>query len=285
MKSYEVASLGMRAILYEVSVTPKPGLVDRNNSGAHSDMDYFTFMASAAALSRGLNEIADLASKWRTENLRAMFDRIRPIGVEMERSMFQATCGVNTHKGMIFNMGILVAAASHFISVNEGVKPQAEELSEIVSRMTNGICKNELASSELGNKETKTYGEKLFLKHGIKGIRGEVESGFQTVLETAVPVYRTTKMEHNALCIQMLFSLMTTCEDSNILARHDMETLNIVRKRASGFITSGGMNQLDAKEQLIEMDEHFIKGRISPGGSADLLAVGIFMAMLEGYIN
>ena len=46
----KISSLAMEGILFEVSATPKPGLVDRNNAGAHKDMDYFTFMSSAAAL-------------------------------------------------------------------------------------------------------------------------------------------------------------------------------------------------------------------------------------------
>lgn len=280
MQSYEIASLGMRAILYEVSVTPKPGLVDRNNSGAHDDMDYFTFMASAAALSQGLHKIADLAGNWRTDSLRALFDSIRPIGMEMEKAMFEATNGVNTHKGMIFNMGILIAAASYYVTANNGEMPKAEALSEIVSKMTKGICDN-----ELGKGQAKTYGERLFMEHGIRGIRGEVESGYQTVLSTAVPVYRNQSLEHNELCLQMLFALMTSCEDSNILARHNMDKLRQVRMRASGFMAAGGIRQADAHVQLHEMDHLFIKERISPGGSADLLAVSIFMAMMEGYIK
>jgi triphosphoribosyl-dephospho-CoA synthase len=280
MQAYEIASLGMRAILYEVSVTPKPGLVDRDNSGAHDDMDYFTFMASASALSRGLYKIADLAGNWRTDSLRALFDSIRPIGMDMETAMFRATDGINTHKGMIFNMGILIAAASYYSTANNGARPSAEALSEIVSKMTTDIC-----SSELGKGKAKTYGEKLYVSHGIKGIRGEVESGYQTVLSTSVPVFRTQSLNHNDLCLQMLFALMTKCEDSNILARHDMDKLRQVRMRAAGFLAAGGMRQPNAMSQVRDLDRLFIKERISPGGSADLLAVSIFMAMMEGYIK
>lgn len=280
MLSHKIASLGMRAILYEVSVTPKPGLVDRNNSGAHNDMDFYTFMASAAALSQGLHKIADYAGKWRTDSLRALFDSIRPIGIEMESAMFSATDGVNTHKGMIFNMGVLVAAASYYVSKHDGHLPHAEALSEIVSKMTCNI-----ASEELGKSVAGTAGEKLYLQYGTKGIRGEVESGYQTVLKLAVPVYRNMALEPNALCLQMLVALMTCCEDSNILSRHSMETLKQVQKRASGFMDAGGMRQLDAHMQLEQLDELFIEKNISPGGAADLLAVSIFFAMLEGYLK
>ncbi len=280
MQNYEVASLGMRAILYEVSVTPKPGLVDKSNSGAHNDMNFYTFLASASALSQGLYEIADLAGNWRTDSLRALFDSIRPIGINMEKAMFEATGGVNTHKGMIFNMGILVAAAAYLISKKSCVTVTAEALSEIVSTMTSGIC-----AHELGKKRAETYGEKLYMEYGIKGIRGEAESGYKTVLETAVPVYRTQRLSRNDLCIQMLFALMTKCEDSNVLARHNMDKLKQVKMCASGFLAAGGVRQPDAYEQLVEMDKLFIKERVSPGGSADLLAVSIFMAMLEGYID
>ncbi len=280
MRSDEIAALGMRAILYEVSVTPKPGLVDRNNSGAHSDMDFYTFMASAAALSQGLHKIADYAGKWRTESLRALFDSIRSIGIDMERAMFNATDGINTHKGMIFNMGVLVAAASYYVSIHDGKRPCSEELSEIVSQMTSGISEAELATSR-----SSTAGERLYHTYGIKGIRGEVESGYQTVLTTAVPVFRSMQLGANALCLQMLVALMTTCEDSNILSRHDFETLKQVQIRATGFLDSGGMRQLDAFRQLEVLDAMFIERNISPGGSADLLAVAIFMAMLEGYLK
>lgn len=280
MHSHEIASLGMRAILYEVSATPKPGLVDRSNAGAHCDMDFYTFMASAAALSQGLHKIADFAGKWRTDSLRALFDSIRPIGMEMEESMFEATAGVNTHKGMIFNMGVLVAAASYYTSINHGKKPDAEALSETVSMMT-----RDLSTEELGQGRRRTAGEKLYLRYGTKGIRGEVESGYETVISSAVRVYRNMKLEPNALCLQMLLALMRTCEDSNVLARHDMNTLRQVQNLAGTFIDAGGMQQQDAIEQLKRLDDLFIERNISPGGSADLLAVSIFMALLEGFMK
>ena len=47
-KQNKIAAFAVEGMLYEVTATPKPGLVDRANNGAHYDMDYFTFMSSAA---------------------------------------------------------------------------------------------------------------------------------------------------------------------------------------------------------------------------------------------
>ncbi len=283
MLSTKFASLGIQAALYEVGVTPKPGLVDRNNPGAHTDMDHFTFMASASAFSGGLHRIASIADEWRGKRLEDLFFQIRPVGVQMEMDMFRATRGVNTHKGMIFNIGLLVAATSYLFAVNNCRTPTIELIAQVVSEMTHGIC-----SRELGENKTETHGEAAYVKYGTKGIRGEVESGYETVLKMAVPVYRSTMYNNlslDELGIQMLFSLMASCEDSNIVTRHDLQTLKQVQIQAKGFLDEGGILQQDAMKKVKCLDEAFVEKNISPGGSADLLAVAIYMGLVEGAIN
>ncbi|MBN2899293.1 MAG: triphosphoribosyl-dephospho-CoA synthase CitG [Clostridia bacterium] len=276
-----VAMLASKAILYEVATSPKPGLVDRFNNGAHTDMDFFTFMASSSALNKGFMEIAQAADTYSGE-AEHLLSLLRPIGLEMEKAMFAATDQVNTHKGIVFSLGILVAAT---IQVSKNELPTSDAVIAYVKRMTSGLTQ-ELISSE--EKKDKTSGEKIFKTYGLTGIRGEVESGFQTVQKYGLDVLKKsyyTLGNKNDLFIHVLFSLMTACEDSNIISRHEPETLYEVQAMAKDFIHSGGMKQQNSIEQVKELDRIFTERNISPGGSADLLAVTIFFGLVENLIS
>lgn len=106
----KISSLAMEGILFEVSATPKPGLVDRNNAGAHKDMDYFTFMSSAAALHDTFDIFVRLGWEYRNEPIESLLQSLRCVGVKAEHRMFAFTNGVNTHKGMIFTWEFSAAA-------------------------------------------------------------------------------------------------------------------------------------------------------------------------------
>lgn len=282
--STHIASLALKSVLYEVSTSPKPGLVDRFTSGAHTDMDFFTFMSSSSALSKGFHDICDYSRGFKGRPAE-LLDGIRPIGIEMEKSMFKATEGVNTHKGIVFSLGLVVAAA---VQVNKKETCTPEAIAEYVKVMTEGLTqeltqrKNHEILTQLSN------GEKIYETYGFKGIRGEVEAGFPTVLKTGLDALRNSYYTFdckNKLFIQTLFVLMTVCEDSNIISRHDPETLFEVQAMAKDFIESGGMHQGDGLTQVEEMNRLFTQRHISPGGSADLLAVTIFFGLLENIIS
>ena len=280
MNHKKIASLINKAILYEVSTTPKPGLVDRDNSGAHTDMDYYTFISSATSISDGFYEIAALSNQF--EGLpKDLFRAIRPIGIQMEKDMFEATNGINTHKGIIFSMGILCAASVQ-VALNHSLN--AEKVIAFTKQMTCGV------TSELKDVKTSemTNGERLYKQYGIKGIRGEVEAGFPSVLNFGLDALKNsyyTFQCKNDLFVQALFALMTNVEDSNILSRHDPETLYEVQGMAKNFLESGGMTQEDANHQVKALDDLFIKRNISPGGSADLLAVTLYLGLIENIIQ
>src|SRR4051812_47765287 len=105
-----ISQKALLSLLYEVSASPKPGLVDRYNQGAHKDMDFFTFMASSAALSNYFNDCVAEGVKYSGQNPQELFFSLRSLGVDAEKSMFEATDNVNTHKGLIFSLGIICAA-------------------------------------------------------------------------------------------------------------------------------------------------------------------------------
>ncbi|OGO77041.1 MAG: triphosphoribosyl-dephospho-CoA synthase CitG [Clostridiales bacterium GWB2_37_7] len=278
-----ISQKALLALLYEVSASPKPGLVDRFNQGAHKDMDFFTFMASSASLVYYFNSCAAEGMKYAGQSSEELFQALRGIGIEAEKAMFEATGGVNTHKGLIFSLGIICAAASCCMKENEVQNVDTDTLCAKISLMTKGLCLRELAS--MNKAEGFTYGEKLYNKYGFKGIRGEVESGFSTVRSCALPVLKELKAmgkyHMNDIYVQTLLHLVAVNEDTNIAARHDKETLKYVQQYASRVLEAGGMLSARGAQLVFEMDRDFIERNISPGGSADLLAVSIMFDLLS----
>lgn len=279
-----IGKCALKALLYEVSTSPKPGLVDCYNSGSHNDMDFYTFMASAASLADGFQQLAKLGNDLYNESTDDLLVKVRTIGLEMENEMFIATKGINTHKGMIFSLGLVTFVAAKLLKESGVDAVRAENIFKIVSQITKGIC-----DAELNHKTSvETHGEKVFLKYRITGIRGEVEAGFPTLDKKVLDEIRNGGYNYGyqgARFLQILFLIMSKCEDSTILHRHDLETLDYVKKRAESFIMNGGMLQPDSFEQVNAMDKEFIEKKISPGGSADLLAVSIMIGLLEGFIQ
>lgn len=278
-----ISQLAVKAMLYEVAATPKPGLVDRNNSGAHLDMDYYTFMASSAALGSTFYKCTYAGLNFHEKDYSLLLDILRPIGVEGEKRMFDATGGVNTHKGLIFSLGIISAAAGTIFSKTADVVIPHEEVCIRASEIAKGISSREL--KEADNKEKPTYGERLFRKYGTKGIRGEAEAGFVTVREYSFPVMdrliKENKGSINDILVQVLLHLISVTEDTNVLGRHDFDTLDYVRKTALEALKLNGMFEPEGIRKIIEMDEEFIRRNISPGGSADLLAITLMLYFME----
>ncbi len=280
-----IGQYAVTSLLYEVAATPKPGLVDRFNQGAHADMDFFSFMASSAALSTYFIKCALRGAEFQGYSQRELFESLRPVGLEAEKAMFRATGGVNTHKGLIFSLGIISAASAYSLKEKERQSPDVEEICEMVSCMTQGLCSRELAAMD--KTDGLTHGETLYKKYGFNGIRGEVESGFPTVRNCSLPMLvrlKSLKTSHiNDVLVQTLLHLMAVNEDTNIAARHDKDTLGYVKKYASEVLAAGGMYTASGIQMLQEMDREFINKNISPGGSADLLAVTIMFDLVSGF--
>lgn len=258
-----------------MAATPKPGLVDRNNSGAHSDMDIYTFLSSASVLHPYFAEMAAEGRRFTDSDLSELLGILRPIGIEAEKVMFKITKGVNTHKGLIFSLGILSAAAARQFEQNRNF--HAEDICRTASFMCRGIVEKELKGSD----RAETTGEKLYRSEGISGIRGEAEAGFPSVISSGLPALRNSDGDWNIRLIDTLLHLMTVVQDSNVLGRQDQNTLKIIRKQVKEVLLTGGASDDRGMEILKQMDMEFIEKNISPGGSADLLAVTVFLYKLE----
>lgn len=285
----KISQCAVQALLYEVTASPKPGLVDRFNCGAHKDMDIFTFMSSSAALSSyfyycSIETIRMIEKSEDEVNLYDnLFTGLRELGLKAEMNMYQATKDVNTHKGLIFSLGLIASAASIVFYKTGDLALSITDVSEEVKRITKGLCEKDFAN--IIGKEVLSAGEKLYLNYGIKGIRKEVEEGFPSVTNVAYPkmcdYMQQANHPVNDILVNVLLHLMAITEDTNILSRHDMSTLKDVQKRAKQALDLGGMFTGYGKEYVEHMDRDFSKRNISPGGAADLLAVTIMFYLLK----
>ncbi|MDU2776093.1 MAG: triphosphoribosyl-dephospho-CoA synthase, partial [Klebsiella grimontii] len=179
----EIVSRVERALLTEVRLTPKPGLVDIRNAGAHRDMDLASFEASTAAVAPWMEKFFIMGHDTANISPEQVLTMLRRVGMACETDMLEATGGVNTHRGAIFAFGLLSAAAGRLVARGEPV--EQHRVCDRVARFCRGLVGRELSSPE-GMKVSK--GEGHFLRYGLSGARGEAESGFRTVRTQAMPV-------------------------------------------------------------------------------------------------
>ena len=274
--SDRIAEFVTRALLYEVSVTPKPGLVDRANAGSHQDMDFYTFLNSAAALTPYFRKMVEAGIHLSSEKPEKTFFELQEIGKAAESAMYRVTKNVNTHKGAVFSLGILCGAAGRLRGNGKELYPEA--LTEECIHMTKVPI--EYFFETMGD-EPDTAGCRFYRKYGIKGIRGEVMTGFPSVLKEGLPVLEELLDKgysfDRAGSITLLHLIATTV-DTNVITRSDYLTCMQIRKGLQKLISS---NKILSTAMIELLDEEFIRNNISPGGSADLLAVSWFLHFIK----
>lgn len=274
----EISSLAVQAMIYEVSCYPSPGLVSPVSCGAHKDMDFFTFIDSTSVLSKYLTLFVQ--EGFSNKSYKEIFDAIRKIGITAEQDMFVKTKGINTHKGMLFLMGITCAAIGKAIYEKKGF----ECIQSIIKEMTTGIVEKELI--QLNHTDAQSHGEKLFFKYKTDGVRGEVERGIPTVFQFSLDFYKENfELNIKDRLVHTLIGIMQICDDSTILHRHSVKILEEVKETAREVIAMGGMKTTKGREKIDNLCTEFIERNISPGGSADLLGVTVFLSLVEEYMK
>jgi holo-ACP synthase/triphosphoribosyl-dephospho-CoA synthase len=268
-----VSAAALKGILYEVSVTPKPGLVDRFHSGAHRDMDFFTFIDSAAAILPYFREcgIAGFDSPLGPEGL---FDALRPGGKAAECLMNRATRGVNVHKGLIFSFAVVSAAYGRLYQTAD--LPDFDALFSLCRAMTVRV------SEDFSRASGTAHGEALYAMYGIQGIRGEAAAGFPSVRDYGYPALcRSLDAGHslNDAGIAAFLTLLARVDDTNILYRSDITTLRRIQAETQKFLDSGPSMEAQ-QNKAAELDRRFTAQNISPGGCADLLGLTFFLYCL-----
>ena len=266
--SYNIISdAAVSSLLEEVGTTPKPGLVDKRNSGAHRDMDYPLFVKSSNSLAEYYRECARLGALGLPQA--ELTVKLRKAGVAAEEKMFEATGGVNTQKGLIFSMGIMCAGWSTLIEEESQIDD--EHLRNRFAEISGLLLTNDSA--------TKTNGLKVLEKTGVGGIRKEALSGFANCFEPGVRTLREALARgrsFNGAAVETLLTLMTACEDSNVVHRGGIEALRFVKTTAAEIL-SRNYDEKTLLEDTSRFDDECIRGNISPGGAADLLALTLMI--------
>ena len=276
--SLDIGALAVQAMLYEVSCFPSPGLVSPVSNGAHKDMNFYTFIDSTSAILKYL--VLFTQKGYQDKSSKEIFQDIRKVGIEAEKAMFLKTNGVNTHKGMIFLIGICCGAVGKAIYDNRS----SSSIQSIIKDMCEGLTKNDFIN--LKDKEKLSNGEKLYLKYKVKGVRGEAESGIPLVFNYALDLYEnTSSLKENDRLIHTLIGIMQFCEDSTIINRHSLEVLNYVKEISKDIMELGGMETEVGKNKIKDLCNIFIEKNISPGGSADLLGVTVFISLVTNYMK
>ena len=266
--AYEVSQMALKAMISEVSTFPSFGLVSPISSGAHKDMDYYTFLNSAVAITPFLKKMFEVGYSYYSPEY--IFDAIRDIGKECEKKMFEATNNINTHKGMIFLMGISMAAIGKALYENK----EFYQIQDIIKSMVKNILDD---FKELHKKEKLTHGERLYLEYGFTGIRGQVQDGLSVLFDNIIDNYINSDLKENDLYTQILIELMARVEDSTVVYRHDISTLRKVQSDAKDLLNIGGIFTSQGKQKCYDLEEIYINKNISPGGCADLLAISILL--------
>lgn len=266
-KAKKIASAAVRSLLYEVCVTPKPGLVDCENTGSHKDMDLFHFLNSASVLQPYFHQCARIGMEPDTDRL----PRLRFAGRQAEADMRKATKGINTHKGAIFSLGLACAAAG---AVEHW---EAKSILDECAALVQGLCQQDFAS--VTAETAASHGEALYAKYGLTGVRGQAEAGFPTVLHTGLPILKQglSLGIHRAGAAVLLHILRDTA-DTSFIARSDPATLEQTQNELRTLLEE---KPYPDEETLHQWNDRFVSQNLSPGGSADLLALCFFLLFLQ----
>lgn len=273
---YIIAHLATQALQAELDTTPKPGLVDKDNNGAHRDMDYALMQRSIDTLRPYFVKLALLGCA----DALPTHTSIRDIGIEAEKAMLSATNGVNTHKGALFSMGLAVVAAAHEerkIAANEEQILKERNGGEDVLVSLQTTIKALAASFPDTNG---THGSKAkLLSKGTTAIKGALDNareGYEMLFAEWLPFYIERRKERDAYTLhKTLLRIMCDLDDTNVIYRTNLATAEEVKQEARAL--------LDSFEEVVlkDMDRRYTARNISPGGAADMLSLTIFIGSIQ----
>lgn len=270
VEARELARLALRSLHAELVLYPKPGLVSLRDNGSHDDMDAATFVRSLFSLRRYFFDISIAGMRG------AQFPRLRDLGIAAEQRMLRATNGINTHRGAIFALGLLAAAAAALAA--QGARTDDDALrKELVRRWGQGLCVAQ-APAEV------SHGMQVASRYRAGGARAEALAGFPAVFEIGLPALRSARRAgapSQAARLQAFFHLLAHLEDTNLLYRGGREGLAWMRDTAARFLAEGGVLAPGWHERARQIHEACCARRLSPGGSADMLAATCFVDALQ----
>lgn len=264
-----IGRLASDCLLLEIETYPKPGLVSHVDSGSHRDMDADMFRHSAAAIAPFFSALAEAGEAGRN------MGRLRVIGLDAEAAMMKATGGINTHRGAIFGLGLLCAAAG------------AQAAGRFARDTSLGCVVRDAYGPDIldGPVLLRSHGEEARRRHGALGARAEAAAGFPSLYRVALPALdegrRMAPGDEEAARVQCCIALMAVVEDTNLLYRGGPRGLAFVRAGAAAFLCRGGVGLASWRADAQVLHEAVVARWLSPGGSADLLAMALFVDALD----
>jgi triphosphoribosyl-dephospho-CoA synthase len=267
----DLADAAVQALHDELAAYPKPGLVSPVDSGAHADMDHALMSRSAEALRLPFTELAAAGRRGL-----GFEEALKPLGISAERRMLSATGGVNTHRGAIFCLGLVVAAIA---------RAEAELGSAAIATTVRAVLRATWGAALAGHASAKgasdSHGGQVRRTLGRDGARREAAAAFPGVFEVALPAYRAALedgLDANAARVHTLFALMATVDDTTVLYRGGVDGDAFVRDTARRFLADGGCRRPGWQPAAEEIHRQFVARRLSAGGCADLLAATLLVA-------
>ncbi len=260
-----LADLAVDALIDEADLSPKPALVDRRGNGAHTDLHLGLMHASALALWPAFKEMAEAALEIGEVGV-PLREAIGRIGREGEQAMLVTTNGVNTHRGAIWALGLLVTAAAL----------QPKSIALCAARLA--LLDDRYAPTPL------SHGAQVAQRYGARGAREEAQLGFPSVLQRGLPQLQKSRAnghgEQNAR-LDALLAIMTELADTCVLYRAGEPGLQAMQAGAQAVLDAGGSASLSGRRRLHELDQQLIALNASPGGAADLLAATLLLDRIE----
>lgn len=258
-----LAELAVVCLHQEIDTYPKPGLVSHVDNGAHKDMDAPLFHRSADSLKPYYFELARAGAEG------AQMDTLRKIGTSAEQAMLAVTGGINTHRGAIFGLGMLVAAAGL-----RAIRNTASPLGDIVKTHWGEAIL-------IGPILTQSHGARAMRRYAVGGARMQAAQGFPALYKTGLPALHSGRQmrqgNEHAARVQACFALIAVLDDTNLLHRGGSAGLLYAQQQAHQFLKTGGVGAADWERRAVEIHHQFIGHNLSPGGAADLLAMTLFV--------
>ena len=296
---YIIAHLATQALQAELDTTPKPGLVDKDNNGAHRDMDHALMQLSINTLHPYFVRLAFLGFA----DTLPSHTVIRDAGIEAEKAMLEATNGVNTHKGALFSMGLAVVAAAY-----EEKKAAANKEERGKEREEEYLSSLQLTIKALAASfpdTSGTHGSKAKqLSNGTTTIKGALDNareGYEKLFAEWLPFYNERRKSHDAHALhKTLLRIMCDLDDTNVIYRTNVVTAEEVKQEARALLASfeeayaaedkekcaSAIEEKCASAELLalkDMDRRYTERNISPGGAADMLSLTVFIGSIQTY--
>lgn len=296
---YIIAHLATQALQAELDTTPKPGLVDKDNNGAHRDMDYALMQLSINTLHPYFVRLALLGFA----DTLPSHTSIRDAGIEAEKAMLEATNSVNTHKGALFSMGLAVVAAAY-----EEKKAAANKEERGKEREEGYLSSLQLTIKALAASfpdTSGTHGSKAKqLSNGTTTIKGALDNareGYEKLFAEWLPFYNERRKNHDAHALhKTLLRIMCDLDDTNVIYRTSVATAEEVKQEARALLANfeeayaaqdkekcaSAIEEKCASAELLalkDMDRRYTARNISPGGAADMLSLTVFIGSIQTY--